>query len=34
MMNTLPTKPDEYFLPSEDDGSWYAQEQLDEQEQL
>jgi len=29
----LPRKPDEYFLPDEDDGSWYAQSQLEQQEQ-
>jgi hypothetical protein len=33
MMNTLTRKPDEYFLPSEDDGSWHAQSQLEQQEQ-
>jgi len=33
MMNMLPRSPDEYFLPSDDDGSWYAQSQLDEQDQ-
>ena len=26
-------KPDEYFLPDNDDGSWYHQSQLEEQEQ-
>lgn len=29
----LPQKPDEYFLPDNDDGSWYHQSQLEEQEQ-
>lgn len=31
-MNMLPTKPDEYFMPSEDDGSWHAQFELEQQE--
>jgi hypothetical protein len=29
----LPQKPDEYFLPESDDGSWHHQSQLDQQEQ-
>ena len=33
-MSMLPRSPDEYFLPDADDGSWYAQSQLDEQEQV
>jgi hypothetical protein len=28
----LPRKPDEYFLPDTDDGSWAFQSQLEEQE--
>jgi hypothetical protein len=31
-MNDTPTKPDEYFLPDTDDGSWAFQSQLEEQE--
>lgn len=29
----LPRKPDEYFLPDDDDGSWEHQRQIEEQEQ-
>lgn len=27
-----PRTPDEYYIPQPDDGSWYYQSQLDEQE--
>lgn len=29
----LPRKPDEYYLPAPDDGSWHHQAELDQQEQ-
>jgi hypothetical protein len=32
-MNDTPTKPDEYFMPEPDNGSWYYQSQLEQQEQ-
>ena len=32
-MNFIPTRPDEYFTPEPDDGSWFYQSQLDQQEQ-
>ena len=32
-MNDTPTKPDEYFMPEPDNGSWYHQSQLEQQEQ-
>lgn len=32
-MNFIPTKPDEYFMPEHDDGSWNYQSELDQQEQ-
>ena len=32
-MSGTPTKPDEYFMPGPDDGSWHHQSELDQQEQ-
>lgn len=32
-MNFTPTRPDEYFTPGPDDGSWFYQSQLEQQEQ-
>ena len=32
-MNSTATKPDEYFTPGPDDGSWHHQSELDQQEQ-
>ena len=32
-MNDTPTRPDEYFTLGPDDGSWFYQSQLDQQEQ-
>lgn len=32
-MNSTPTKPDEYFMPEPDDGSWAHQFQLEEQQE-
>jgi hypothetical protein len=33
MIPSLLRRPDEYFMPEPDDGSWYHQSQLEQQEQ-